>query len=192
MVNWVHRFMLCALPRALLVFFFSLFAFIILALVTRPNCKYRLALVHNCNAALPLFILCTAWSFTCVIRCGELGAQWSGFGQAQRSVITLGFDYLLFAAACSIAITWRHSSGCCLMAHWPSLHLHPDLLLLLGSQKTQIQHTAAPGLPLTSADQRTRKRTQPGNTNAQYTAVTLAHLSTWYPCLMVASKRKKQ
>lgn len=47
------------------------------------------------------------------------------------------------------------------------------------------------GLPLTSADQRTRKRTQLGNTNTQYTAVTLAHLSTWYPCLMVASKRKK-
>lgn len=41
----------------------------------------------------------------------------------EERVITLCFDYPFFEAACSIAITGRHFSGCCVMAHWPSFNL---------------------------------------------------------------------
>lgn len=61
----------------------------------------------------------------------------------EECVITLDFDYPSFGAVCSIAITWRHSSGHCLMAHWPSFPLHTNLLLLLSSQKTELQHITA-------------------------------------------------
>ncbi len=61
----------------------------------------------------------------------------------EECVITLGFDYLSFGAACSIAITWRHSSGHCLMAHWLSFHLHPNPMLPFSSQKTEVEYTVA-------------------------------------------------
>lgn len=112
----------------------------------------------------------------------------------EECVITLGFDYLSFGAACSIAITWRHSSGRCLMAHWPSFHLHPNLLLPLTSQKAERQHAAAQVLSLTGADRSTARL----NTHSTYSFLnrTTPDCSAVIEeltgnCLSVEKRRKK-